>query len=311
MRLFGKRDPEIAAGSAAAARSVRGPPARPDRPRRSAAHRASRGVGARPCLSPRRPARVQPRSSVQHGELGRAMPILEAVELAARRAGVPVDARIERGTLADRRSRTALGYRVVRPRRHPRACAGPDRLLHEGPLVDARARPGRDPRASACAQRRRVRERRGAVIHLRVVAPHDGPGGIPNACGALQGAHAGNAGCDPSPAPNSIPWPGLVRSVCAESERSPGKPTCRMASCQLGSAVVSTKSTFADRRSNDRGPATRPRTRLDRTSPRSLLSPQGGQRDSLSHILPSRDLERQVLVRIRWWVSRRLAPRSW
>jgi nucleotide-binding universal stress UspA family protein len=34
---------------------------------------------------------------VHHGELGRAMPILEAVELAARRAGVPVDARIERG----------------------------------------------------------------------------------------------------------------------------------------------------------------------------------------------------------------------
>jgi nucleotide-binding universal stress UspA family protein len=34
---------------------------------------------------------------VQHDELQRAMPILEAVELAARRAGVPVDARIERG----------------------------------------------------------------------------------------------------------------------------------------------------------------------------------------------------------------------
>jgi nucleotide-binding universal stress UspA family protein len=34
---------------------------------------------------------------VQHGELARAMPLLEAVELAARRAGVPVDARIERG----------------------------------------------------------------------------------------------------------------------------------------------------------------------------------------------------------------------
>jgi nucleotide-binding universal stress UspA family protein len=34
---------------------------------------------------------------VQHEELQRAMPILEAVELAARRAGVPVDARIERG----------------------------------------------------------------------------------------------------------------------------------------------------------------------------------------------------------------------
>jgi hypothetical protein len=34
---------------------------------------------------------------VQNAELNRAMPILEAVELAARRAGVPVDARIERG----------------------------------------------------------------------------------------------------------------------------------------------------------------------------------------------------------------------
>jgi hypothetical protein len=34
---------------------------------------------------------------VQQSELGRAMPMLEAVELAARRAGVPVDARIERG----------------------------------------------------------------------------------------------------------------------------------------------------------------------------------------------------------------------
>jgi nucleotide-binding universal stress UspA family protein len=37
---------------------------------------------------------------VQHDELGRALPILEAVELAARRAGVPVDARIERGRSA-------------------------------------------------------------------------------------------------------------------------------------------------------------------------------------------------------------------
>jgi nucleotide-binding universal stress UspA family protein len=34
---------------------------------------------------------------VQHSELERALPLLEAVELAARRAGVPVDARIERG----------------------------------------------------------------------------------------------------------------------------------------------------------------------------------------------------------------------
>jgi hypothetical protein len=42
---------------------------------------------------------------VQNAELNRAMPILEAVELAARRAGVPVDARIERG----RSSVDALG----------------------------------------------------------------------------------------------------------------------------------------------------------------------------------------------------------
>lgn len=34
---------------------------------------------------------------VQHEELSRALPILEAVELAARRAGVPADARLERG----------------------------------------------------------------------------------------------------------------------------------------------------------------------------------------------------------------------
>jgi nucleotide-binding universal stress UspA family protein len=34
---------------------------------------------------------------VQREELERAMPILEAVELAARRAGIPVDARVERG----------------------------------------------------------------------------------------------------------------------------------------------------------------------------------------------------------------------
>ena len=34
---------------------------------------------------------------VQNRELSRAMPLLEAVELAARRASVPVDARIERG----------------------------------------------------------------------------------------------------------------------------------------------------------------------------------------------------------------------
>lgn len=34
---------------------------------------------------------------VQHAELDRAMPLLEAVELAARRADVPADARIERG----------------------------------------------------------------------------------------------------------------------------------------------------------------------------------------------------------------------
>jgi len=35
-----------------------------------------------------------------HAQVGRAMPLLEAVELASSRAGVPVDARIERGRTA-------------------------------------------------------------------------------------------------------------------------------------------------------------------------------------------------------------------
>lgn len=37
---------------------------------------------------------------VQHDALARALPILEAVELAARRARIPVDARVERGRSA-------------------------------------------------------------------------------------------------------------------------------------------------------------------------------------------------------------------
>jgi hypothetical protein len=42
------------------------------------------------------PLELSPEAAVR-GEVELAMPLLEAVELAARRAGVPVDARIERG----------------------------------------------------------------------------------------------------------------------------------------------------------------------------------------------------------------------
>ncbi len=77
---------------------------------------------------------------VQHGELGRAMPILEAVELAARRAGVPVDARIERGRSLDRRAAAAVGGGDLRPDRRAGARSRPSRVLPEGPGLDAVAR---------------------------------------------------------------------------------------------------------------------------------------------------------------------------
>ena len=49
------------------------------------------------------------------------MPLLEAVEHAALRAGVPVDARIEKGRTPDPRAPAALGRRAVRPDRRPGA----------------------------------------------------------------------------------------------------------------------------------------------------------------------------------------------
>jgi nucleotide-binding universal stress UspA family protein len=97
MRLFGKRDPER----------------RPGQPRLlvpfvdrqldptvlEAALRIARAEEAElvPAYLLVVPLEFSLDAPVQHGELERAMPILEAVELAARRAGVPVDARIERG----------------------------------------------------------------------------------------------------------------------------------------------------------------------------------------------------------------------
>ena len=51
-----------------------------------------------------------------------AMPLLEAVEHAALRAGVPVDARIEKGTDAHARAEAPVGGRALRPDR--RAGAG-------------------------------------------------------------------------------------------------------------------------------------------------------------------------------------------
>jgi hypothetical protein len=97
MKLFGRRDPEI----------------RPGQPRLlvpfadrqldpsvlDAALRIARAEEA--VLVPAYllvvPLEFSLEAPVQNAELNRAMPILEAVELAARRAGVPVDARIERG----------------------------------------------------------------------------------------------------------------------------------------------------------------------------------------------------------------------
>ena len=55
---------------------------------------------------------------LQH-EVAVAMPLLEAVEHAALRAGLPVDARVETGPHAHPRAPAALGGRAVRPHRRP------------------------------------------------------------------------------------------------------------------------------------------------------------------------------------------------
>ena len=62
----------------------------------------------------------QPEDAPMQQQVGVAMPLLEAVEHAALRAGVPVDARIESGRTADPRAQAALGGRALRPDRRPR-----------------------------------------------------------------------------------------------------------------------------------------------------------------------------------------------
>jgi hypothetical protein len=97
VRLFGKRNPERRAGQARLLVPFAGRQLDPSV--LDAALRLARAEEA--VLVPAYllvvPLEFSLDAPVQHAELGRAMPILEAVELAARRAGVPVDARIERG----------------------------------------------------------------------------------------------------------------------------------------------------------------------------------------------------------------------
>ena len=54
-------------------------------------------------------------------QVAAAMPLLEAVEHAALRAGVPVDARIESGRTPMHALQAALGGRALRPDRRPGA----------------------------------------------------------------------------------------------------------------------------------------------------------------------------------------------
>jgi hypothetical protein len=105
VKLFGRKDPEVRPGAPRllvpfADRTL-------DEAVLEAALRIARAEGA--VLVPAYllvvPLEFSLEAPVQNAELNRAMPILEAVELAARRAGVPVDARIERG----RSSVDALG----------------------------------------------------------------------------------------------------------------------------------------------------------------------------------------------------------
>ncbi len=112
-----------ASGSAAAHRRLADPRAlhrrhaRPDRARGGDPARP-RG-GARPsspptsCSCRSATARIRP----LRDEVAVALPLLEAVEHAALRAGVPVDARIEKGRSADPRAAAPLGRRGLRPDR--------------------------------------------------------------------------------------------------------------------------------------------------------------------------------------------------
>ncbi len=91
-------------------------------------------------------------------EVGVAMPLLEAVEHAALKAGVPVDARIERGRSADARLTTPVGGRGVRSR--DRTSTGPggrcretDRVHAEGSRLDPDRGSFRDARREAGVNR--------------------------------------------------------------------------------------------------------------------------------------------------------------
>ena len=79
---------------------------------------------------------VVPRSIAEDApatrEVALAMPVLEAVELEALRAGVPVDARIEKRQTPSMHS-PAVGRRAVRPGRCAGADRAGDRLHAEGP----------------------------------------------------------------------------------------------------------------------------------------------------------------------------------
>ena len=85
-----------------------------------------------------------------------ALPLLEAVEHAALRAGIPVDARIEKG-----RTPTHALQRIWEAERFDRVIApaptGPRRRVHaEGPRLDPHELAGRDPRPAPRAGRRRA-----------------------------------------------------------------------------------------------------------------------------------------------------------
>ena len=93
------------------------------------------------------PLRLPPDAPME-AEVARAMPLLEAVEHAALRAGVPVDARIEKGrTPTTRCSRSGRRNRsTASSRRLPTARA--DGLHTEGHDLDPDPRTGRDAGAA-------------------------------------------------------------------------------------------------------------------------------------------------------------------
>ena len=100
----------------------------------------------------------QPQEAPMQQQVTMAMPLLEAVEHAALRAGVPVDARIESGRTpihALKRLWEAERFdRIVVP-----APPRPSRVHAEGSLVDADPRAERDADPQAGSGRKRGRSR--------------------------------------------------------------------------------------------------------------------------------------------------------